>query len=93
MAMEGNLPVHLEAGPLFRDPSDKHALYAVFSLLPYPEAWRAALEGGSLLARVDRVSLIGGVAFLLLVMLCGWLSVRWLDTRRVNAIAARRSVT
>ena len=48
---EGNLPVHLESGPLVRDPSDARTLYAVYSLMPYAEVWRTALEGGNLLAR------------------------------------------
>ena len=68
---EGNLPVHLEAGPLVRDPSDARTLYAVYSLMPYAEVWRTALEGGNLLARVDPVSLAGGLAFVLLLMIGG----------------------
>ena len=75
---EGNLPVHLESGPLVRDPSDARTLYAVYSLMPYAEVWRTALEGGNLLARVDPVSLAGGLAFLLLLMIGGGLLARWL---------------
>jgi photosystem II stability/assembly factor-like uncharacterized protein len=73
---EGNLPVHLESGPLARDPSDARTLYAVYSLMPYGEVWRTALEGGNLLARVDPVSLAGGLAFVLLLMIGGGLLVR-----------------
>jgi photosystem II stability/assembly factor-like uncharacterized protein len=79
---EGNLPVHLEAGPLARDPADPRTLYAVYSLIPYPEVWRSAVEGSNLLARADRMSLIGGVAFLLLLLLSGGLLVGWLVRRR-----------
>ena len=75
---EGNLPVHLEAGPLARDPNDAGTLYAVYSLMPYAEVWRTALEGGNLLARIDPVSLAGGLAFVLLLMIGGGLLVRWL---------------
>jgi hypothetical protein len=42
--VEGNLPVHLEAGPLLRDPHDAATLYAGFSLTPYGEVWRRADE-------------------------------------------------
>ncbi len=78
---EGNLPVHLEAGPLARDPADPGTLYAVYSLIPYPEVWRSALDGSNLLARADRMSLLGGLAFLLLLLLGGGVLVarlvRW----------------
>jgi photosystem II stability/assembly factor-like uncharacterized protein len=75
---EGNLPVHLEAGPLARDPADLSTLYVVYSLIPYPEVWRSALDGSILLARVDPMSLIGGLAFLLLLLISGILLVVWL---------------
>jgi photosystem II stability/assembly factor-like uncharacterized protein len=75
---EGNLPVHLESGPLARDPSDARTLYAVYSLMPYAEVWRTALEGSNLLAQVDPVSLAGGLAFVLLLMIGGGLLVRLL---------------
>jgi photosystem II stability/assembly factor-like uncharacterized protein len=86
---EGNLPVHLEAGPLARDPSRAPTLYAVYSLMPYAEVWRTALEGGNLLARVDPVSLAGGLAFLLLLMIGGGLLVRWLARPRSARPVAR----
>ena len=79
---EGNLPIHLEAGPLVRDPNDAQTLYAVYSLIPYAEVWRTALEGSNLLARTDPVSLAGGLAFLLLLMIGGGLLVRWLAHQR-----------
>jgi photosystem II stability/assembly factor-like uncharacterized protein len=75
---EGNLPIHLESGPLTRDPSDARVLYAVYSLLPYGEVWRSAIEGGNLLVHLDPVSIAGGVAFILLLLGGGIFLVRWL---------------
>ena len=85
---EANLPVHLEAGPLVRDPSDAGTLYAVYSLIPYAEVWRTALEGSNLLARTDPVSLAGGLAILVLIMIAGGLVVRWLSRRRTTGSPA-----
>ena len=68
---EDNLPIHLEAGPLARDPNDPRLIYAVYSLMPYSEVWRAASEGGNLLARIDPISLAGGISFFLLILLSG----------------------
>jgi hypothetical protein len=67
--MADNLPAHLEAGPLVRDPVDPASLYAGFAVVPYHELWRRAAEGLTALGRVDLVSLAGGVAFLTLVAL------------------------
>jgi photosystem II stability/assembly factor-like uncharacterized protein len=88
---EGNLPVHLESGPLVRDPSDARTLYAVYSLMPYAEVWRTALEGGNLLARVDPVSLAGGLAFVLLLMIGGGMLARWLAGLRAARPLSRSS--
>jgi hypothetical protein len=85
---EDNLPVHLEAGALARDPSDARALYAVYSLMPYGEVWRTALEGSNLLARTDPVSLAGGLAFLLLLIIGGALLARWLARQRAADTAS-----
>jgi hypothetical protein len=82
--LEDNLPVHLEARPLMRDPSSPETLYAGFSLIPYGELWRTALEGGTLLNRVDMLSLAGGLAFLLLLGVLGVLSARWLFRRSIR---------
>jgi photosystem II stability/assembly factor-like uncharacterized protein len=79
---EGTLPIHLEAGPLVRDPHDPRTLYAVYSLMPYPEVWRTAVQGGNLLARVDTLSLAGGFAFLVLLMLAAGFLVGWLQRLR-----------
>ena len=62
---EGMLPIHLEAGPLARDPADPATLYAGFALTPYDEIWRMATKGGTMLGRLSAVSLAGGAAFLL----------------------------
>ena len=79
---EDNLPIHLEAGPLARDRSDDSVLYAVYSLVPYSEVWRAALEGGSALRRLDITSLAGGISFILLVLIGGTLFARLLARSR-----------
>jgi photosystem II stability/assembly factor-like uncharacterized protein len=85
---EGNLPVHLEAGPLVRDPGEPRTLYAAYSLMPYAEVWRTALEGSNLLARTDPISLAGGLAFVLLLLILGTLLVRWLARRRTAGAAS-----
>jgi hypothetical protein len=79
----GTLPVHLEAGPLVRDPQHPATLYLGFSLMPYPEIWRRAEQGSNLLSQIDPVSLAGGVAFLGLLLLAGGWLVRYL--RRASA--------
>jgi len=79
--VESTLPVHLESGLLLRDPHDPATLYAGFSLTPYGEMWRRAEQGGSLLAQLDPVSLAGGVAFLLFLVVTGVLATRSLMRR------------
>ena len=80
--VEGNLPVHLEAGPLIRDPHDAATLYAGFSLTPYGEVWRRADEGNNLLSQIDPISLAGGAAFLGLIVVGGVLAARRLARLR-----------
>jgi photosystem II stability/assembly factor-like uncharacterized protein len=82
---EDNLPIHIEAGPLARDPNDAAVIYAVFSLMPYAEVWRMALEGGNLLARTEPISLVGGVLFCALVLIGGGLAALHLSRRRAAA--------
>ena len=82
LLVEGNLPVHLEAGPLVRDPNDASTLYAGFSLSPYTEVWRRASGGANLLNHLDPVSLAGGAAFLVLLIVLGSVGVRWLNRVR-----------
>ncbi len=82
MFKEDNLPIHLEAGPLARDPGDAGLIYAVYSLMPYAEVWRLASEGDNLFRRLDPIDLAGGVAFWLLILLAGgWLAQRLLRWR------------
>jgi hypothetical protein len=71
-----NLPAHLEAGPLVRDPVDPATLYAGFAVVPYHELWRRAAEDLTALGRVDLVSLAGGVAFLTLLALGAAAAIR-----------------
>lgn len=88
---EGNLPIHLESGPMVRQVGDPNILYAVYSLIPYPDAWRTALEGSNLLARAEPLSLAGGLAFILLLIVGGGLLVVRLDQRRSARGPARAS--
>jgi photosystem II stability/assembly factor-like uncharacterized protein len=74
-----NLPAHLEAGPLMRDPVDPATLYAGFSLIPYPELWRQAADREGALARVSVTSLVSGVGFLVLLALGAVAALRWLS--------------
>jgi hypothetical protein len=83
--MESRLPVHLESGPLVRDPTDAGTLYAVYSLMPYPEVWRTAVQGSALLSRLDWVGVAGGVALVLLILILGGLLVAWLVRLRSAA--------
>jgi photosystem II stability/assembly factor-like uncharacterized protein len=89
---ENNLPAHLEAGPLVRDPREARTLYAVYSLLPYPEVWRAARDGANLLSRLDPVSLAGGFAFITLLIVSGALFVGWLGRHRSDTMSGPRSI-
>jgi photosystem II stability/assembly factor-like uncharacterized protein len=89
VAREDNLPTHIEAGPLARDPSDPRVIYAVYSLTPYGEVWRMAVDGGNLLARIDPISLAGGVSFCLLILIGGGLAALQLARRRASAHPAQ----
>jgi photosystem II stability/assembly factor-like uncharacterized protein len=73
-----NLPAHLEAGPLVRDPVDPGTLYAGFSLIPYAELWRRAADHESALARVGITSLAASAVLLILVALAAFAMLRWL---------------
>jgi hypothetical protein len=74
-----NLPAHLGAGPLVRDPLDPATLYAGFALVPYAELWRRAADREGVFARVSVASLTGGVILLLLVVLGALAALRWLE--------------
>jgi photosystem II stability/assembly factor-like uncharacterized protein len=73
-----NLPAHLEAGPLVRDPVDPTSLYAGFALIPYSELWRRAADHERALVRVSFATLIGSVVFLFLVAIGAITLLRWL---------------
>jgi photosystem II stability/assembly factor-like uncharacterized protein len=73
-----NLPAHLEAGMLERDPVDPATLYAGFSLIPYAELWWRAASGEGALARVSLTSLAGSVVLLALLALGAVAALRWL---------------
>jgi photosystem II stability/assembly factor-like uncharacterized protein len=88
--VESTLPVHLESGLLVRDPHDPITLYAGFSLTPYAEMWRRAEQGGSLLSQLDPVSLAGGLAFLVFLLVVGILCTRWLLRRYRDADVSPR---
>jgi len=93
LLLEGNLPVHLEAGPLLLDPGDPSTLYAGYSLTPYDEIRRRAVEGSNLLSQVDPLSLAGGAAFLALIAVAAVFAVRRLSraAQGADARAARRN--
>ena len=88
---ENSLPAHLEAGPLVRDPAEARTLYAGYSLLPFPELWRSAVEGRNLLSSLDPVSLGGGFAFIALLIIGGVVLVGWLERQRSAAPSRGRS--
>ena len=88
--VESTLPVHLESGLLLRDPHDAATLYAGFSLSPYGEMWRRAEQSSSLLAQLDPVSLAGGLAFLVMLVVVGILVTRWLLRRYRDADVSPR---
>jgi photosystem II stability/assembly factor-like uncharacterized protein len=83
MLKEDNLPIHLEAGALAQDPGDAGVLYAVYSLMPYAEVWRTAVEARNLLRRPDPMSLAGRIGFSLLAIVAGALLARFLVRSRL----------
>ena len=82
---ESGLPVHIEAGPLIRDPSDRRTLYAAYSLIPYSALWRAALEDSNLISRIEVTQLIGAGISMLLLTLAGGILVRCLSGKLRSA--------
>lgn len=85
MLKEDNLPLHLEAGPLARDPADTNVLYAVYSLMPYAEAWRIAVETGNLSKSFDPIYVGGATALILIVLIGGGLFALRLARTRAAA--------
>jgi photosystem II stability/assembly factor-like uncharacterized protein len=91
---EDTLPIHIEAGLLARDPNDASVIYAVFSLMPYAEVWRMAVERRNMLARSEPMSLepthlAGGLSLGLLVLIGGGVAARYLSRRRSAARSSR----
>lgn len=74
-SLTANVPIHLEAGPLARDPSDPETLYAGFAVTPYDEL-RGQPAGAGRLPRLDAINLTGAAAFLLLLFGGGGLALR-----------------
>jgi photosystem II stability/assembly factor-like uncharacterized protein len=72
---QDNLPIHLEAGPLARDPADPNVLYAVYALMPYSEAWRIAVESGNLSRPLDPIYIAGAMGLFLVALIGGGLFV------------------
>ncbi len=79
-ALGANLPAHLEAGVLVRDPTSASTVYAGFSLAPYAELWRQAAEGRSALSRLTATELVGSAAFLALLTLAAVAALRRLTS-------------
>jgi len=64
-----NLPAHMEAGALLRDPDDPATLYAAFSLIPYSELWRRAANRQAAFEPIGTTELLAGAVFLVLLFL------------------------
>ena len=75
-ALGANLPAHLEAGFLLRDPTSSSTVYAGFAFASYAELWRQAAEGRSALGRLTATDLAGGAAFLALLTLAAGAALR-----------------
>jgi photosystem II stability/assembly factor-like uncharacterized protein len=71
-----NLPAHLDAGLLAREPQNPATMYAGFALTPRHELLRRAAEGRGALSRLDVVSIGGGLAFMALLLIAGGVVVK-----------------
>ena len=71
-----NLPAHLDAGLLAREPQSLTAIYAGFALTSRRELLRRAAETGGALGRLDLVSMAGGLAFLALLLLAACVVIK-----------------
>ena len=61
----------------------------MYSLIPYSEVWRSANEGTKVLARLDPMSLVGGTAFFLLILIGGAVAAQRLARRRTGIRSTR----
>jgi len=87
---EDVLPIHIEAGLLARDPNDANVVYAVFSLVPYAEVWRMAVERRNMPTRIEPIVLAGGLSFCLLVLIGGGVAARYLLRQRAATHSSPR---
>ena len=92
MLKEDNLPIHLEAGPLARDPAMLACSTPYTRSMPYSEVWRIAIEAGNLCRDSIPSSLAGGHRVLVcwLSLAGGWLGTRLLVRSRLAATDGRR---
>jgi photosystem II stability/assembly factor-like uncharacterized protein len=81
-AVTDNLPGHIEAGPLLRDPVESQTLYVGFALTPYDEQWQRVADGRSGGARLSLPDVLGAVAFLVLLLLGAIVALQWLARRQ-----------
>jgi hypothetical protein len=77
-----NLPGHIEAGPLVRDPVEPRTLYIGFALTPYDEQWQRFADGRSAGLRVSLPDLLGAFAFLVLLAIGAGLALQWLARKQ-----------
>ena len=87
-SLTDNLPAHIEAGPLVRDPVEPRTVYVGFALMPYDEQWRQAVDGRSGTTSLSLADFVGAVAFLLLLGMSAGLALRWLARRSPARAAA-----
>jgi photosystem II stability/assembly factor-like uncharacterized protein len=80
-----NLPAHLDAGLLAREPRSLTTMYAGFALTPRRELFRRAAEGSGPLARLDLVNVAGGLAFFALLLLAAGLVIKRLARTHYRA--------
>ena len=76
-----NVPGHLEAGPLVRDPVDPATLYAGFAATPYAELWRRASESHTSLWQVSPQKLGTATVLLIFLALDAVFGAQWLLRR------------
>ncbi|HEV8636765.1 MAG TPA: hypothetical protein VG370_21295 [Chloroflexota bacterium] len=88
--LSDNLPAHLEAGLLVRDPAEPTTLYAGFSLTPYGELRQAAARDRSTVAGVAAGELAGALALLGALVLGAAFALRRLGRREMLARESAR---
>jgi photosystem II stability/assembly factor-like uncharacterized protein len=82
-----NLPAHLEAGMLVRDPIDRPIIYAGFALTSHDELARRAVEDGGILGRMTLSRVVRWLPFIALVLLAAGAGV-W-RLARADLVASR----